>query len=232
MSVLDYVSNRDRLPEDYEEMVEDAARRALLVGARPPLRYVGAGMTATVLCDARNHAFKVARHPENATSRRGFSDEAEWLRVAGTVPEIRAHVARIYAFHAGKVIIERECVAGSRSHYSGRSTRSTSNVLWDLHRAIEKAMIPYGFTAPEFKEDSFAYSPGRGWVVVDAGFAHKVGARLVAETMRRLARGDWSGEYGDTPETAAFGIRMEGGRTISPERAQRISDRLERSNKR
>jgi len=222
----------ERLPEDYDHEILEAAIRAHRVGAKAPLTYVGAGMTGIVFCEQgkNGHAFKVGRDPSSAAVRETIADEAEWLRVAGTVPEIRAHVARLYQYHPEEVVIERECIRSGRSHYTGRSTRSTDTVLWELHRQIEKAMIPHGFTAPEFKSDSYVYARGRGWVVVDAGFVHRVGGRLVAETVRRLAQDDFdeADPYGHrTASTAAFGVRMEGGRTISPERAQRLSDRLE-----
>lgn len=56
------IRNARELPEQYREEIEAAAERALGAGARPPLSYVGMGMTGIVFSDrTRNLAYKVAR---------------------------------------------------------------------------------------------------------------------------------------------------------------------------
>lgn len=95
---------------------------------------------------------------------------------------------------------------------------------WEFHQKLGAVMEKYGFSSPEFKEDSYRYVRGRGWVLVDASMPSRVGTRLIALASRVL-----SGERvpeGD-PQDLAFAVRMESGRTIDPARAKRLSDRLE-----
>lgn len=207
----------DRAPERYAADVRRAAVRALRVGAKRPLRYVGMGMTAIVLCDARGRAFKVGRRPDSAANRAMLHDEAEWLRVASAMPEVRRHVARFYRFHAAENVIERECVRGG-SHREDRN-----NARYDLHRAIEKAMLRHGWSAPEYKDDSYVYASGRGWVLVDASMAHLVGTRLAARAARTLKGESFEG---DSPSDLAFALRAEAGRTLPERTAHSLSDKL------
>lgn len=206
------------LPDVLFKEAERAARRAVnLAGAVPPLEYVGAGMTSVVFCDARGRGFKVARNPASPTTRKTIAREAEWLARANQVPEIRRNVARFIAYHPGG-ILERECVVREAS---GRGRSRTG--LFDLHKQIQRAMATYGYGAPELKEDSYVYASGRGWVLVDAGFAPDRGAVLARRATDTLRGRRF---HNERPADLAFELRMEGDETIPYEVAARLSARL------
>jgi len=200
--------------------IDSAVARAIAAGAEAPLDLQGLGMTAWVFCDARGVAYKVARD----LSRSVFgmlAQEAEWLRVANTVPGVQMHVARFYAWRPDLGVIVRECVRAKRRDLQRRM--KTEGDLWDLHRAIERAMLPYGFTAPEIKADSYVLTRDRGPVLVDAGFANKTGSRLAHDVARRhrdtsLHRDELGLERGY--------LRMEYGRTIPQAAGERLERKL------
>jgi hypothetical protein len=205
--------------------LQPAAARAMAAGARAPLTYLGAGATAIVFCDGRKHAFKVARidraqPPSEARANiELLRDEAEWMTVAATVPSVRPHIARLYTYHPRLHVIEKECIEAAPLGRRPKRSR------WDLMQEIRAAMMPYGFGSPEYKDDSFVFSRGRGWVLVDAGFAIQVGARLVREAALVLA-GKVPGLGRFDVESLAYSVRAEAGRTIAPARADRLSERL------
>jgi hypothetical protein len=84
-------------------------------------------------------------------------------------------------------------------------------------------MMRYGWSAPEYKDDSYVYARGRGWVLVDASMPHRVGSRLAARAGEVLAGKRF---YNTRPADLAWEIRMESGRTIPPATAERLSERL------
>ena len=212
------VQNLDEAPPRHRDEIRRAAARAIrLAGARPPLVYVGIGMTGVVFCDAAGkRAWKVARHPDSAM----LEEEAEWLRVASTVPGVREHVSRHVRFHERANVIERECV-GLGGPRSERERKRTG--LHELHEKIGKAMQAYGYSAPEYKEDSYVYAPGRGWLLVDAGFAHLKGTRLAARAGEVLKGARFAGER---PSDLAWALRMEAGKTVPTKAAHGLSDKL------
>lgn len=213
------IANPDDIPSRYESDVTRAARRAVrMAGARAPLQYIGLGMTGVVFCDRRDIAFKVARKPNESISRKLITEEANWLRVASTVPSIRGRVARFRRYHRSAAILERECV------HATRPERRPARQRWDIHREIESAMLPYGYTAPEYKDDSYVFTRGRGWVLVDASMPSEVGSRLAARAAETLRGKRFLNER---PSDLAFQIRMESGRTLPAALAQRLSDKLE-----
>jgi hypothetical protein len=206
--------------KDFEPDVASAARRSLEVGAEPPLEYKGTGMTGVVFCDRRGVAYKAARQPEEAIGRKLIEDEAAWLAAASTVPEVRDHVAHFRHYYPEQVVIERECIDERERRYrSGDDQKKL-----DLHREIGRAMRPYGFQGVEFKEDSYRWYPGRGWVFVDASMPILTGTRLVAHAVEVLRGRRF---HGERPRDVAWELRMEAGRTVDAARAQRLSDRLE-----
>lgn len=208
----------NRIPDRHAADIQRAARRIVrFTNARLPLEYIGIGMTGVVFCDARGRAFKAARNPDQAITRQMIAEEAQWLAIASTVPEIRRHVTRLHHFHRGPSIIERECIR------EDESARRRKDVRFDLHLAIGRAMSPYGLSAPEFKNDSYVYSRGRGWILVDASMPHLVGARLVARAVQTLRGKSF---YNERPSDIAFALRMESDRTVAPAVALRLSERL------
>ncbi len=159
------ITNRDEISSRtlaiLGDELDDAAVRAARAGAVGDLEYQGAGMSGIVLCDKQGTAFKVARRGGEGT----VAEEAEWLQKAGQVPGVRDHVARNARYDAENRVLLRECVQGETG-----TPRHTSK-LFDLHKDIRKAMTPYGWLSPEFKEDSYVFARGRGPVLIDASHA-------------------------------------------------------------
>jgi len=194
------IVNRDQIPDRVlrvlGEELEDAAMRAVRAGAVGDLTYQGAGATGIVFCDERGIAYKVARPGREAS----IAEEAEWLERAQHVPGAREHVARHARYDTQHRVLVRECVIGP----SG-TLRQTSR-LFGVHGQIRAAMKPYGWLAPEFKEDSYVLARGRGPVLVDASSALRVGGELV-----RYAQDVLSGRRmpEERLEDIAFAIRQE-----------------------
>lgn len=229
------VAYHERTVPSSQGQIDSAVARAIAAGAVAPLDLQGLGMTAWVFCDARGVAYKVARRLHRTTMET-LANEAEWLRVANAVPGVRMHVARFHAWRPDLGVIVRECVRAKRRDIQGR--HKLEGDLWDLHRAIERAMLPYGFAAPELKADSYVLTRDRGPVLVDAGFALKTGSRLARDVAERhrdaslhrddlqLERGYLRAEYGRTIPQAA-GERLErklAAMRPNPVRARRGSD--------
>jgi hypothetical protein len=199
------ITNRDEISSRtlaiLGDELDDAALRAARAGADGDLEYQGAGMSGIVFCDKQGTAFKVARHGGEGT----VAEEAEWLQKAAQVPGVRDHVARNARYDTENRVLLRECVKGTTG-----TPRSTGK-LFDLHKDIRKAMTPYGWLSPEFKEDSYVFARGRGPVLVDASMVLRVGGELVkyAQDMlenRRPPR--------ERLQDVAFAIVHERGRTI------------------
>ncbi len=203
--------------------IPEAFLRALRAGAKPPLTYVGAGQYGIVFCDDWGHAWKVARLSEEAPPRErlfmleSVAEEYEWLRDAAKT-EIAQSVAEVYAIHEQELVLERECVEGHPG------TWGDDGRLRKLHHKIWDVMIPVGWTAPEFQEDSYIIRPSGQAVLVDISMAMRVGENLagwVEDVLdgRRKTRSDWHdlGFY-------LYRERREG--TISKERANLLLQRL------
>lgn len=149
--------------------------RAIKSGAPTPLEYVGAGMYGIVLCDVNDHAWKVARvpkvDPDHDFNLDSVATEYEWLRDAAQSP-IARNVAMVYAIHEDQLVLERECVRGRAGVWAD------DRKLHELHDRIAKAMIPRGWTAPEFKENSYIIRDDGTPVLVDISMALRVGENL------------------------------------------------------
>jgi hypothetical protein len=184
-------------PAVANEMPE-IAERALDAGATPPLDYLGAGATAVVFCDKRGRGWKVARRVDSGV----VADEAEWLRTAAKVAEVKKYVPRFYAWHAAQGTIERACVVADREN-AWRWTRDLS----DLHRRIEAEMVKHGWSAPEFKDDSYVITTN-GPVLVDAGYANRLGHRLLRYVVDILEGRRPRRKY-ENNGTLAFYLRRE-----------------------
>lgn len=189
------LANADDVPRHVKDEIPDALRRARLAGARPPLRYVGAGMYGIVFCDPEGAAWKVARLGKEATERHAdwmresFAEEYEWLRDAGG-SEIRDHVARVYDFHPDEIVVERECVFGRPGGWADERR------LAELHKRIEDVMVPIGWNAPEFKGDSYIIQEDGTPKLVDISMVQRLGRNLVGwiwEVLagRRLTQETW-----------------------------------------
>lgn len=202
----------DRIPVVVRHELPGVLTRALSAGAKPPLEFVGAGMTGLVFLDTKGHAWKVARRTTPSLQQM-FAEEAEWLSDAQAVPYVRDHVAKIIAFHPNELAIEREYVRGNVG------TWGSSGVL-AVHEEIQRQMLPFGWTAPEYKEDSYVKAtdtsrppwPAPGsvrWVLVDASMPHRVGMKLVQKAVDLMSGEDEIDPGLETPQDYGFYIRRE-----------------------
>ena len=203
------------VPDTVRPQMPDVVARALAAGATPPLEYMGAGMTGIVFCSG-DVAYKVARDTR-PIDHQFFEEEADWLAVAVRVPAVSPHVAHFLDFDPDNLVITRDC---ARADPDQSAWRYGENKLHDLHRQIERAMIPHGWTAPEFKPDSYVLTTS-GPVLVDASMPSRVGEELAryVEAVVADERPLWT----TRPQDLAFAVRMEAGRTLS----QAESDRFE-----
>ena len=184
--------------------IDRMAARAVGAGAVPPLEIAGEGATAVVFCDAVGVAFKVGRHPDD----RYLREEADWLWTAQHVPWVKDHVARLFGYDAERDVIVRECVQARTSPRKHGARGVGEREAWDFMRDVDKHMLPYGWSAPESKPDSVVPTRDRGLVIVDAGFAHRVGFNLLTYVADVLAGRRRRG-YSDNNESLAFYIRIE-----------------------
>jgi hypothetical protein len=221
------LTNPDEVNPVVLPQLADVVVRALAVGAKPPLTYLGAGMTAIVLCDSRaqEHAFKAYRFPDPRTFE-GHEREAEWLQVASADRDLRDVVARFFAWHPVEQVLERECLTGRPGGWGTRGIR-------DLYERIQAVMWKHGWTAPEYKEDSFVVeAQTQRLVLVDAGFAHRRRETLVAYVREAL---DGKRAHHESWRDLAFYLRLEmmdgdiseaAGRPLHDELEARAGERL------
>lgn len=170
-------------------------------------------MSGIVFCDEKGVAYKVARrHRENTVA-----EETEWLRKAEQVPGAREHVAQGARYDDQHHVLIRECVRGKTG-----TPRNTSK-LFSLHKDIREAMTPYGWLAPEFKEDSYVFTRGRGPVLIDASMALRVGSVLVKYAQDLLEK---RRPQHESLQDVAFAVLQERGRTIPVTVADKLLAKL------
>lgn len=168
----------DRVDRAVRGEAQAAANRAIAAGAdEETLEYVGAGAQGIVFTDASGRAFKVARRERNAEN---LEREAELLDALAET-ELADHAPEVIAFDAQHGVLVREHIIGRPGGWSDESR------LHDLHREIERALRPQGFTAPEFKGDSYIIDEDGIPVLVDAGYAYRTGWRAAARLEREVA---------------------------------------------
>lgn len=198
--------------------IDDVMTRVRKAGAKGPLEYIGAGMTGIVFCTG-DTAYKVAR----PGAERMVEEEAEWLATANQVPELRRVVARRPRWNKRAKTLTRECVRPkSRDNVRRWGNRRQ---LWDVHQGIKTAMKPYGWGAPEFKEDSYVVTRDRGPVLVDGSMPIRYGRNLVAYTLD-VINGRRPREKHDTDEYLSLAIRAERGESIPKATADRVLAKL------
>lgn len=182
-------------PAVVEEM-PGIIRRARQSGARGPLEYVGAGMFNLVLCDASETAWIIARFREPLDPERRIrlqeriEEEFEYLQDAFRTALLHPNVVRAIRADIPNLVLVRECVRGRPG------TWGESRILSDLLKRIEDLTLPRGWTAPEFKEDSFIIRPNGIPVLVDVSLVQRVGenlARFVEDVLagRRVSANTW-----------------------------------------
>lgn len=209
-------------PDRWKAEVQLAAEVALSVGATEPLEFIGIGMQAVTLLGSEGHCWKVPYRDTASEVHdvviRMQEDEAEWLEAAQGL----SFAPVLYRWHPELLVIERQYVQSANESYS------SGWAPWGFDRSrfwreVEAAMLPLGWTAPEQKDDALVYSSD-GPKVVDAGMAHRVGARLldyVLECVDGLR--PWHRPWNDL----AWDIHIEVSRhSMSPEAARPVLDRL------
>lgn len=216
------------IPDHTRSEIPEAFERAVRAGANSPLDYVGSGMYGIVFCDQGGIAWKVMRSGSN--ERSGITDEMgrefqlenlaqeyEWLRDAADTP-IAKHVARVYDIHPQELVLERECVDGRPGAWAD------DRKLHALHTKIEKAMLKVGWTAPEFKENSYIIRPDGTEVLVDTSMAQRIGMNLagwVEDILdgRRKTRERWR-------DLAFYLLRERREKTVPEQVVQKLMARL------
>lgn len=174
----DFVEEHEQIPAVIRGEITQVLERIRAAGAKGLLTYVGVGMYGVVLCDQEGRAWKAARAGEEPTLEHQlfmyemFDAEYEWLKTAEQ-SEVADHVARVHRFHGDEIVVERECVFG---HPGGWGDEPR---LFELHKKIEREMIPLGWTAPEFKGDSYIIQDDGSPKLVDVSFVQRVGINLV-----------------------------------------------------
>lgn len=208
---------REQVPSSILRVIDseldDAEDRARRAGATGELEFIGAGMTGIVFCDSSGRAFKVARGIGS------LGEEATWLRLAAKMPSTSKHIVKGTRYDARNRVLVRECVRGKVG------TWSQGTKLRALHKRIEDETIQYGWTAPEFKEDSYINVRGRGPVLIDASMAHRVGRALVEDTLDVLAKRRELNKY-ERLADLAFALRIERDRTVPAAVANKLLMRL------
>lgn len=185
MEYLAGIVNPGRVPSRWKDEVEAAAHRAGAAGAGDDLEFVGIGAYGIVFCDPQDRAWKAFRVTPNPDEKEivflesVLLQEYEWLRDAAGTP-IAGSVARVHRMHPEQLVLERECVRGRPGVWAD------SGPLSKLHAVIEKEMVKVGWTAPEFKEDSYIFGPA-GPKLVDISMAQRIGRNLLRHVEGVLA---------------------------------------------
>jgi len=206
--------------------IDGAAERAVRSGARPPLRYVGAGAYGIVFCDGTGAAYKVGRKRTKAYDDgtcRSVAAEAKWFAFAGMLPDLAQHVARVSHFDFENCVLVRECVEArsTPSYDRGKSDRRRFN----LFERMRSRMRLFGFRSPEYKEDSFVVHPKRGLVLVDAGFGKRdLGWSNARRAVELLGGAPPVDEY--EVRDVIYGLTMDAGEDLPAPKANELANRL------
>ena len=208
-------------PDDVDRIVlgdmDHIVERAMAAGAKAPLEYIGAGMTSVVLRSGAQ-SYKVARNL-SPTRHANFEDEAEFFAACMRVAWVREHVAELRGFDAQRLVIVKAYVPRDPTMRLSQYEHS----LWEVHKKIERLMLPHGWGAPEFKNDSYIPT-ARGAVLVDGTFTQRCGKTLLKYARDLLdGRRPW---WTETPRDLGFALRMEVGRTLTPEEIAPLEARL------
>lgn len=229
------VDNVEDIPDRAWKVIEpewaSIIDRARAAGAHLPLEYKGAGMTSVVLCElwaqgkGTARAFKVGRQPATVNGKPSqtyhtLAEEAEWLEAAKRVPGVSRHVASIDRFDHKNNVIIRYCAHGRAGRWGDEDRLRT------LHDVIDREMRKHGWTAPEFKGDSYVIDPYDVPVLVDASMPSRVGQNLVNYT-RDILNGERPRASYEDNENLAFHIRAERDNgTIPPDVAEAVLEEL------
>lgn len=163
-----------------------AAGRAVQVGADPKtMRYVGAGGEAIIFADGRGRAYRVLRTNDPAQRREKTLVERDALEVAKLPSSPAAkYLPKLHQVDPQLGVVVRDEVKGRPGGWGTKGLR-------DAYETIAAEFKRNGFSAPEFKEDSFIIPEDGGPpVMVDLGFLHYRGRREADHIASLLATGD------------------------------------------
>jgi hypothetical protein len=196
-------------PSHIESEIKDALSRARKAGAEGALAYVGAGAYGIVFCDDAGRAWKVFRKPRESGNhvrsgheiflRESLQTEFEWLDSASE-SSMAENVVRVYSMDLEHLVLCRDCVEGEPGGWKDESR------LHEIHKKLAAAMEPLGWSAPEFKADSYVITPDGQAVLVDASMAMRIGQRLLCFVKDVI---DGERESYETPSTLAFFVLRE-----------------------
>lgn len=212
------LTNEEALPLS---PVEWAAIESRLEGAgySGDFEILGAGMTAIVLLGPDGSAYKVAR-PNTFEDRnaRMLADEYDFLKTLGKT-DAAPHLPHAYAFDRKAGVLVRDAVAGDPGRWGTRGLR-------EVFEKIQLAARANLWSAPEFKEDSFVVGSDGVPVMVDVGFASRLGHRLADHVEDLIADG-----FDFTEREArdfAWALRMDAmDGLVSAERVAAVQRKLE-----
>ena len=161
-------------------MRESDARVLEDVGAKSPVTPMGEGSGGRVYVDSRGRAYKV---PNGWLAALWLSDEADWLKAALKIKELRPFLPKFYKFHRAYGVIEREFVFGDVA------VREELHHYQPLFRLIDEWSRVIGWTGPEYSASAFVFRGGdrNSPVLVDHGLAHRVGPLLVDHVEKKLS---------------------------------------------
>lgn len=170
----------DEMPPSHlvvkEAVLMDALRRAEESGADiDALTYVGAGAEGLVLAEDAI-AYKIAWNKTHSLAR-----TAEVLFILQE-SEARGYVVPIIDYFPEQEVIAMEYIERAPAPWGMRARGRN-----DTYEVVKRALRRRDLSAPEYKEDSFIFSGQLGhFVMVDLGFVHAMGRRLLRETAERV----------------------------------------------
>jgi len=173
-----------------KEQVTTGAMRAAAAGAHASsLRYVGSGGEGMVFADEQGKAHKVSRNRRPGAMQKLRNEAEANQALMGTPAE--QYVAKVHNYNPEHDVLTRNYVQGRPGTWGSQGLREAYDV-------IAKELDKKGWTAPEFKEDSFIQPEGGGPPkMVDLGFVNPKGAVLVSRLKERIENLDPKDDFFD-----------------------------------
>lgn len=199
--------------EGYEEhLYVNAVERLAAAGYSGEFELLGIGMTGVVVLDpSTGVALKVARH--GGADLESIADEYEFLVSLADSP-VAAYLPQPVSWDPVG-IMTRETIEGRPGGWGTKGLR-------DVYDAIVKEARARDWSHPEFKENSFIIREDGSIVMVDVGFANRLGMRFVAWVEAKL-EGGFVPTAADV-ENFSFNLRMDASNGLLP---QEVADAMQ-----